>query len=97
MDNSLEFFVKNPEQKYLPFQLSDDFLYQYVNVTPPWGPLGEFTYYRTYSRWIEDKNGNRLRKERWVDTIRRVVEGEFNIQKDFCHRNKIPWNNDKAA
>lgn len=32
-------------------------------------PLGEFTYYRTYSRWLPDK----MRRERWDETVERVV------------------------
>ncbi len=33
-------------------------------------PLGEFTYYRTYSKWIETEN----RRETWVETIDRYVD-----------------------
>ncbi len=32
-------------------------------------PLGEFIYYRTYSRWIEDEN----RRETWVETVERYM------------------------
>jgi len=32
-------------------------------------PLGEFIYYRTYSRWIEDEQ----RRETWIETIDRYV------------------------
>lgn len=32
-------------------------------------PLGEFIYYRTYSRWIEEEN----RRETWIETIDRYV------------------------
>ncbi len=33
-------------------------------------PLGEFIYYRTYSRWIEEKQ----RRETWVETVDRYVD-----------------------
>lgn len=33
-------------------------------------PLGEFIYYRTYSRWIEEKG----RRETWVETVDRYVD-----------------------
>ncbi len=33
-------------------------------------PLGEFIYYRTYSRWIEEEN----RRETWIETIDRYVD-----------------------
>lgn len=32
-------------------------------------PLGEFIYYRTYSRWIPDEN----RRETWVETVDRYI------------------------
>ncbi len=33
-------------------------------------PLGEFIYYRTYSRWIEEEN----RRETWIETIDRYID-----------------------
>lgn len=44
--------------------------------------LGEFVYYRTYSRVMDDG-----RQESWADTIVRVVEGVFSIL--LTHRTKI--------
>lgn len=32
-------------------------------------PLGEFVYYRTYSRWIEEEN----RRETWIETVDRYM------------------------
>lgn len=32
-------------------------------------PLGEFIYYRTYSRWIENEN----RRETWIETVNRYM------------------------
>ena len=32
-------------------------------------PLGEFVYYRTYSKWIEEKN----RRETWIETVDRYL------------------------
>ncbi|MES2953189.1 MAG: ATP cone domain-containing protein [Patescibacteria group bacterium] len=32
-------------------------------------PLGEFVYYRTYSKWIEEKN----RRETWIETVDRYI------------------------
>src|SRR3989338_1226488 len=32
-------------------------------------PLGEFIYYRTYSRWIDDEG----RRETWVETVDRYI------------------------
>src|SRR3989338_6854329 len=33
-------------------------------------PLGEFVYYRTYSRWITEEN----RRETWIETVARYVD-----------------------
>lgn len=73
------------------FKLSDSFVEKYNFVKPKWGIEGEFTYYRTYSRKME--NGV---NEKWPDTVRRVVEGIFTIQKQHCADFILPWNNDKA-
>jgi ribonucleoside-triphosphate reductase (thioredoxin) len=78
-----------------PFKLSDSFLEEYKHIKPDWGPLGEVTYLRTYSRkvnWGEESERN----EQWWETVRRVVEGTFTIQKEHVHKLKLPWNNDKA-
>lgn len=61
------------------FKLPIDFVNEYRNkkVEFGFGGLGEFVYYRSYSREGED----------WVDTIQRVVEGTFDMQ--IQHINKI--------
>lgn len=72
------------------FKLSEKFLEVYKIEEPDWGPLGEFVFYRTYSRMLEDRN------ERWWETVRRVVEGTFTVQKKHCLTLRLPWKNDKA-
>lgn len=74
------------------FKLSDAFIEKYKSVEPKWGPLGEFTYLRTYSRIVEEENRN----EAWWETVRRVVEGSFSVQKDYVQGLKLPWSNNKA-
>ena len=74
------------------FKLSDSFVNSYKDVEPKWGPLGEFTFLRTYSRFIEDEQRN----EAWWETVRRVVEGTFSIQKQHVQGLKLPWNQAKA-
>ncbi|RYL94234.1 ribonucleoside-triphosphate reductase, adenosylcobalamin-dependent [Sporolactobacillus sp. THM7-4] len=44
-------------------------------ITPHWGPLGWVTYKRTYARWLPEKN----RTENWDETVKRVVEGNINL------------------
>lgn len=74
------------------FKLSDSFIEKYKTEQPKWGPLGEFTYLRTYSRYIENEGRN----EQWWETVQRVVEGTFSIQKNHITSLRLPWNNQKA-
>lgn len=74
------------------FKLSDSFVDSYKTVEPKWGPLGEFTFLRTYSRFIEDEQRN----EAWWETVRRVVEGTFSIQKQHVQGLRLPWSQQKA-
>ncbi len=73
------------------FKLYPDFLEYYRNVKPNWGPVGEFVFYRTYSRTKEDGS-----KESWVDTVQRVVEGIYTFQKAHCDSLTLPWYEAKA-
>lgn len=75
------------------FRLDEEFLQQYVGKKPNFGfnGLGEFVYYRTYSRIKPDGQ-----KESFVDTARRVVEGCYEIQRRHCKRLHIPWDYNKA-
>jgi len=74
------------------FNLSDAFIDQYKSKKPDFGPMGEFIFLRTYSRIVEGENRN----ESWYETVRRVVEGCFSIQKDHCAKLRLPWKNTKA-
>lgn len=73
------------------FKLSEDFITKYANTHIPWTPIGEFTYLRTYSRVKDDGT-----KERWHETIRRVVEGTFEVQRQHCESLRLSWNSAKA-
>lgn len=56
--------------------LSDAFIEQATQeIIPHWGPLGWVTYKRTYARFLEDEN----RTETWAETVKRVVEGNINL------------------
>ena len=76
----------------IEFKLSDSFVEEYSKKEPDFGPIGLVTYQRTYARPILDKN----RKEEWFETIQRVVEGTYSIQKQHCKKLKLPWNDNKA-
>ena len=80
------------------FKLSDDFVDRFNSLPSPFGfkdagenSLGEITFLRTYSRIKEDG-----KKETWTDVCRRVIEGMYSIQKDFCKNSRLPWNDMKA-
>jgi len=75
------------------FQLATEFLAQYKNKQPEWGPLGYVTYKRTYARVIQEENG---RTEEYWETLKRVVEGCYTIQLNHCRSLKLPWNMAKA-
>ena len=61
-----------------PFKLSDNFVAKYKRKKAPFGfnGLGELVYNRTYSRLKADG-----KNEQWWETVQRVVEGTFNMQK----------------
>ncbi|MCO5233343.1 MAG: hypothetical protein LC105_00360 [Chitinophagales bacterium] len=77
----------------LHFKLDEDFVQQYAGITPDFGfnGLGLLTYYRTYSRLKEDGTN-----EQWFETVRRVVEGAYTLQKKHIQNNELGWNNRKA-
>ena len=75
----------------MTFNLTDNFLSKYKGKQPKWGPLGYFTYKRTYSRDLP--NG---RNEEYWQTVQRVVEGCFIVQKTHCKNFHLPWNERKA-
>ena len=71
------------------FKLSDKFVDGYRRKRAPFGfnGLGELVYMRTYSR-IKDDGKN----EMWWETVKRVVEGTYNMQKKHIERYDLGWN-----
>ena len=76
-------------EEYKSFRLSDNFIDGYKRKKPPFGfnGLGNLVYMRTYSR-IKDDGSN----EQWWETVRRVVEGTYNMQKQHIERYDLGWN-----
>ena len=68
------------------FKLSKEFLNNYKDKQPEWGPLGFVTYKRTYAR----PKPNGTTEEYW-ETIKRVVEGIYTIQLNHYKENMLPW------
>lgn len=50
--------------------LTDEFISKYKHKPNPMKQLGNFVYYRTYSRWLPIEK----RREYWWETVRRAVE-----------------------
>ena len=71
------------------FKLSEGFINKYKRKKPPFGfnGLGELVYMRTYSRIKE--NG---KNERWWETVQRVVEGTYSMQKSHIESHQLGWN-----
>ncbi|KAH8547664.1 hypothetical protein BGW37DRAFT_524075 [Umbelopsis sp. PMI_123] len=70
------------------FKLSKPFVEKYKDAVPPFGfnGLGEIVYRRTYSRLKEDSE-----REQWWETVERVVNGTFNMQKRWIDSNDLNW------
>ncbi|CAG8436372.1 2701_t:CDS:10 [Ambispora gerdemannii] len=75
------------------FKLSKPFLAKYKDAIPPFGfnGLGEIVYRRSYSRLKKDGE-----KEQWWETVERVVNGTFNIQKRWLEQNELVWDASQA-
>ncbi len=69
------------------FKINKPFVRKYKELNPFPNKLGEFVYMRTYSRIMS--NG---KKEQWYNTVERVVNGTFNIQKKWMETHGITWN-----
>jgi ribonucleoside-triphosphate reductase len=76
-----------------PFRLDATFLASYKQRRPEFGfgALGELVYLRTYSR-LKDDGTN----EQWWETVRRVVEGTYSMQKRWILANRLGWSESKA-
>ncbi len=85
-------FARAINLESIGFKLDEEFINKYKGKQPDWGPLGYITYKRTYARIIEGEN----RKEDFWETIRRVVEGCYSIQKEHCMKLSLPWSDKKA-
>lgn len=75
------------------FLLTENFIDQYKEREPNWGygELGKFVYRRTYSKLQDDGT-----YEDWWQTVKRVVEGVYNLQLFHCDNHGLPFNMNKA-
>lgn len=75
------------------FKLENKFVEEYSKKQVNFGfnGLGEITYLRTYSRLKEDG-----KNEKWFETVERVVNGIYSIQKEHILKQDLGWNEAKA-
>jgi adenosylcobalamin-dependent ribonucleoside-triphosphate reductase len=75
------------------FKLNDEFIDKYRDLKPDFGfnGLGEIAYLRSYSRLKEDGTN-----EEWFETVRRVVEGTYSIQKAHILEHQLGWSDEKG-
>ncbi|MFX1306645.1 MAG: ATP cone domain-containing protein [Promethearchaeota archaeon] len=92
MNKYRNLFARAINLESIGFKLDEDFLKKFKGTQPDWGPLGYITYKRTYARIIEKEN----RKEEFWETIQRVVEGCYSVQKEHCIKLSLPWSDEKA-
>lgn len=76
-------------ENYKPFELTSSFINKYKRKKAPFGynGLGELVYMRTYSRIKPDG-----KNEMWWETVLRVVEGTYNMQKKWIDQHQLGWN-----
>jgi intein/homing endonuclease len=81
------------DPSYIHFNLDKSFVKHYAYMKPPFGfnGFGELVYMRTYSR-LKDDGSN----EQWHDTIERVVNGTYNLQKRWIQSRGLEWSDYKA-
>ncbi len=92
MNKYRNLFARAINLENISFKLEEDFISGFKSKQPDWGPLGYITYKRTYARIVEGEN----RKEEFWETVRRVVEGCYSIQKEHCIKLSLPWSDKKA-
>lgn len=92
MNKYRNLFARAINLENISFKIEESFLEQFKSAQPDWGPLGYITYKRTYARILENED----RKEEFWETIRRVVEGCYSIQKEHCMKLSLPWSDKKA-
>lgn len=73
------------------FFLDTEFVQSYKSKKVKWGGLGYVVYKRTYARSLD--NGT---TEEWYQTIERVVNGTYSLQKNHCKALNLYWNEDKS-
>jgi ribonucleoside-triphosphate reductase (thioredoxin) len=89
VDADDDLFIQAQSTEGAPFRLTPRFVGLQAQQEAPFGfnGLGEFVYARTYSRLKKDGE-----KEQWHDTVERVVNGTYSMQKRWIEQHQLGWN-----
>lgn len=84
--------MKTYPETEIKFELDKDFIDQYKDEPSPFGfnGAGFLAYYRSYSRKPDGE------KEQWYQTVERVVNGTYSIQKRHIINRDLGWDEEKA-
>jgi hypothetical protein len=82
-------FISAQSGELATFKLSTKFVERFRSRSPPFGfnGLGELVYQRTYARLTPAGS-----KEQWYQTVERVVNGTYNMQKRWIEHHQLGWN-----
>ena len=85
------FYALEESKMSSPFRLDPAFVAKYQKREPPFGfnGLGLMVYLRTYSR-VKDDGA----KEVWYETVERVVNGCYNMQKKHIETHGLGWSDE---
>ena len=78
------------------FRLPSSFVSSYAAQAPPFGynGLGALVYATRYSRLLP---GSSVQRERWHDTVERVVNGTFGMQQQWAASSGLPFDPGAAS
>jgi ribonucleoside-triphosphate reductase len=87
------FITRESQDATRPFRLRQSVVDSYRDKKPPFGfnGLGEFVYQTRYARVLPDGS-----KEKWYQTVERVVNGTYNMQKRWITQHDLGWKESKA-
>lgn len=88
-DDDDTFISSHNKDPTASFKLSPSFVERYRERRAPFGfnGLGELVFMRSYSRVKPDGS-----RERWSETVERVVNGTYNMQKRWIEQHQLGWN-----
>lgn len=72
--------------------LTEEHTKPYANKKPPMTELGEFVYYRTYSRYLPEQK----RRETWLETITRTINYNLGLELEFIEKNRSWMDKEKV-